>query len=68
MMLEFKNPIPLITLHGDAYALYVESGGMLENDIFTCVICETGEIKHYTTAQVRVRKNGTFDIKNKTKQ
>jgi hypothetical protein len=64
-MLEFKNPIPLITPHGQAYAIYVESGGIFENDILTCVLKETGEIKHYTTAQVIVSKNGTFDIKNK---
>ena len=66
-MLEFKNPLPLITPHGNAYAIYVESGGIYENDVITCVLCETGEIKHYTTEQVRVCKNGTFDIKNETK-
>lgn len=63
-MLEFKNPIPLITPHGDAYAIYVESGGMLENDIITCVLCNSGEIKHYNTSQLKISKNGTFDIKS----
>jgi hypothetical protein len=65
-MIEFNKPIPLITPHGEGYAIYVESGGVFENDIFTCVLKETGEIKHYNTSQLKMVNNGTFDIK-KTK-
>ena len=63
-MLEFSKPIPLITPHGEGYAIYVESSGMLENDIWCVVLCDSGEIKHYNSSQLRVCKNGTFEIKN----
>jgi hypothetical protein len=63
-MLEFKNPIPLITPHGEGYAIYVSNSGTYDNDIFTVALCETGEIKHYNTSQLKMVKNGTFDIKN----
>lgn len=62
-MLEFKKPIPLITPHGEGYAIYVSNSGMLENDVWTVVLIETGEIKHYNTSQLKVSKNGTFEIK-----
>lgn len=60
------NPIPVI-VEGDkeAYVVYVESGGMLENDIWTCVHCDGGIVRHYTTEQVKVYQNLTFDIKKK---
>ena len=66
-MLEFNKPIPLITPHGNAYAIYVTNSSTFENDVITCVLCETGEIKHYNTSQLRMCKNGTFDIKNEIK-
>lgn len=65
-MLEFKKPLPVITPHGDGYAIYVSNSGTFENDCWTIVLCESGEIKHYNTSQLKVCKNGTFDIKNKT--
>jgi hypothetical protein len=61
-MLEFKKPIPLITPHGQGYAIYVSDSGMLENDVWTVVLCSSGEIKHYNTSQIKVSKNGTFNI------
>jgi hypothetical protein len=63
-MLEFKNPMPVITPHGEGYAIYVSNSGTYDNDIFTVALCETGEIKHYNTSQLKMSKNGTFDIKN----
>lgn len=59
-------PIPIVIKENeksiDGYLLYVESGGSLENDIWTCVHCEGGVVRHYTTAQIRIFKNLTFGI------
>ena len=65
MIHEFNNPVPVKTPHGEGYAIYVESGGMFENDIWTVCLCDSGEIKHYNTTQITMCKNGTFDIKEK---
>lgn len=66
-LLEFKNPIPVVTKKGeDGYAIYVESGGMYENDIFTVVLCNGGIIRHYLSSQIVVHKNATFDINDGT--
>jgi hypothetical protein len=62
MIHEFKNPIPVVTPLGDGYAIYTQSGGTFENDIWTVVICDGGSIKHFTTEQVMVYANATFDI------
>jgi hypothetical protein len=63
-MLEFKNPIPITTPHGLGYAIYVSNSGTFDNDCWCIVLKETGEIKHYNTSQLKMVKNGTFDIKN----
>lgn len=47
----------------EAYLLYVESGKTFENDIWCCVICEGGMVRHYATADVKVFANATFGIK-----
>lgn len=62
---EFEKPIPVITEHGEGYAIYVESGGMLENDCWTVVLCDGGIIRHYNTTQLKVHKNATFEIYEK---
>ncbi len=63
-MLEFRKPIPVIIKHlqEDGYALYCESGGLLENDVWTVVHCKGGIIRHYTTEQLLIYKNGTYEI------
>lgn len=59
-------PVPVDTLLGEGYLLYVQSGEMLENDIWTVILLDGGVVKHFTTEQLTVMKNGTFDIvKNK---
>lgn len=65
-MLEFKNPIPVI-VEGDkeGYAIYVTNGGTWENDIWCVVHCEGGIIRHYMSDQIKMYKNGTFEIKSK---
>lgn len=63
-MMEFKKPIPVVIklTKQDGYAIYVESGGMYENDIWTVVLCDGGIIRHYRTDQIVIHKNSTFDI------
>lgn len=62
MVYEFRNSIPVTTPLGDGYILYVKENGMWENDIFTVVLEKGGYIKHFTSDQVRVWKNATFNI------
>ena len=55
MMLEFKNPIPVVVeCNKDGYAIYVTDGGMLENDIWCVVLCDGGIIRHYNSSQIRI--------------
>lgn len=58
--------IPLLVIikqtKEEAYLLYVESGGQYNNDIWTCIHCEGGIVRHYQTNQVVVCKNSTFNI------
>jgi len=61
-MLEFRNPIPVITLLGSGYAIYVTSGGTFENDIWTVVLENGGNILHFRSDQIKMYKNATFDI------
>lgn len=61
-MLEFKNPLPVITPLGEGYALYVTESGPYENDIWTIVLCDGGHIKHFNTSQLQIHKNATFEI------
>lgn len=64
MMLEFKNPIPVIVEENkEGYVIYVTNGGQFENDIWCVVLCDGGIIKHYRSDQIRIHYNGTFDIK-----
>lgn len=67
-MLEFQNPIPVVTEHGDGYAIYVQSSGLFENDVFTVVLCEGGLVRHYNTSQIKIHHNETFGIKKLTSQ
>jgi hypothetical protein len=63
-LLEFNKPIPVITEDGkEGYAIYVESSGMFDNDIWCVVLCDGGIIRHYNTSQLRMHYNSTFEIK-----
>lgn len=62
-MMEFKNPIPVLTEDEmDGYAIYVRDGGTFENDIWCVVLCEGGLVRHYRSDQIRIHANATFDI------
>ena len=60
---EPKNPISCTTPLGDAYIWYIKSNGFLENDEVTCILLETGAVKHFTTDQIRIWHNETYGIK-----
>lgn len=64
-MLEFKNPIPVIIKESkkEAMAIYAISGGTFENDLWTVVLCEGGDIITVRTDQIKMYINKTFDIK-----
>ena len=64
MIYEFRDPIPVATPLGNGYVLYVKENGMWENDVFTVVLEEGGGIKHFTSEQVKVWKNATYNIKS----
>ena len=57
------SPIPVVTELGEGYLLYVESSKQWENDIWTIVMCDSGAVKHFSTSQVKIHHNATFDIK-----
>lgn len=61
-MIFCPSPIPVTTPLGDGYILYITPGGMLENDEITVVLSKGGEIRHFTSEQVRVWKNSTYGI------
>jgi hypothetical protein len=63
-MMQFNTPIPIVIKETkqEGYAIYVESGGMFENDIWTCVLCDGGIIRHYNTSQILIYNNATFEI------
>jgi hypothetical protein len=62
MIHEFNNPIPVITAKGNGYVWYVRDGGNWENDIFTVIMENGGEVLHFRSDQIKIHKNATFDI------
>jgi len=58
-------PIPVTTPLGDAYLIYVQSSEMFEYDVWTCCLCEGGDVKHFSTDQINIFKNATFNIYEK---
>lgn len=68
-MIEFAPyPIPVVVEDNkEAYLLYVQSGEQFENDIWTCVHCEGGIVRHYLTNQILIHKNFTLGIYEKKK-
>ena len=60
-MLEFHRPVPVTTPLGEGYALYVESGGPFENDIW-CVVLDDSRLLHFRTNELRYVGNATIGI------
>lgn len=63
-MLEFKKPIPVIIKETkqEAMAIYATSGGTFENDLWTVVLCDGGDIVTVRIDQIKMYINKTFDI------
>lgn len=67
-MLQFKKPIPVVVEgNKEGYAIYVQSGGTFENDIWCVALCEGGHVRHYRSDQIKIYANSTFDIEKSTK-
>jgi hypothetical protein len=60
-LMQFDQPIPVITELGRGYLLYVKSNGLYENDEFA-VVLENGELRHFLTKQFKVETNFTYGI------
>jgi len=65
MVYEFRHPVPCITPLGDGFIWYMKQNGYLENDELTVILCEGGIIRHFTTDQVQIFHNETYQIKKK---
>jgi len=66
MMLEFANPIRVVTTSGeDGYAIYVTTGGVFDNDIWCVALCDGGHIRHFRSDQIKMHTNATLDIVKK---
>ena len=63
MIYEFRNSVPVVTPMGDGYVLYVKENGMWENDVFTVVLEKRGDVKHFSSNQIKIWNNATFNIK-----
>lgn len=61
-MLEFSNPIPVVTPLGNGYAIYVRDCGTFENDVWAVALEQGGDIKHFRSDQIKLYKNATFNI------
>ena len=67
-MLEFRSPIPVVVEgNKDGYAIYVTNSGTFENDVWCVALCDGGHIRHYTSSQIRMYVNSTFDITKSNK-
>ena len=64
MVHEFRSPIPVTTPLGKGFAIYVDSSGTFENDIWTVALKDGGRIQHFTSIQLTIDANGTFEITN----
>lgn len=62
-MLEFKQPIPVITPFGDGYAVYVSNSGTWENDVWVVALCDGGQVHHFMASDIKIYANATFGIK-----
>jgi len=63
---ECQNPVPCITPIGEGYIWYITSNGIFENDEFTVVLAANGQVRHFTSDQVKVWYNQTYGIKQES--
>ena len=65
MIHELRQPLEAETSLGDVWLILFIDYGPLENSVFVGVVKHTGEVKHFSSNQVKLLKNCTFDIRNK---
>lgn len=63
MIYEPQNPVKCVTPLGDAFVWYIKTNGFLENDEVACILLNGGEVRHFTTNQIKIWQNGTYNIK-----
>jgi hypothetical protein len=63
ILMQFDQPIPVVTPLGDAYAIYVRSNGTFENDEVLCALKDTGQWRHFLTSDIKSCHNETYQIK-----
>lgn len=64
---EIQQVLWVETPHGDGIALFVIDYGPHENTVFVVALQSTRSIKHYTSEQIKICKNFTFDFKEEQK-
>jgi hypothetical protein len=67
MIHEFNLPVEVETDLGIGIVWYVKYNGVHMNDEYT-VILKTGEVRHFTTTQIRITKNYTYNINTETNE
>jgi hypothetical protein len=63
MMLEFRSPVPVVTPLGEGYAIYVTSGGTMEDDCWAVALCDGGQVRHFISSDIKIWNNSTYGIK-----
>jgi hypothetical protein len=67
MIYEPINLTSCVTPLGDGYVWYIKSNGFMENDEVAVILMNGGEVKHFTTSQIKIWHNATYGIKKKEK-
>lgn len=59
---EIEQFIWVETPHGDGQAMFIIDYGPHENTVWLVALQGSREFKHYTTEQIKICKNNTFDF------
>lgn len=62
MITILNKPMPCVTPLGEGYIWYIKDNGMYENDELTVILNRDGAVKHFTTEQVNIYFNSTYEI------
>lgn len=63
MIVFADRPIPVVTPLGEGYVVYIESSSLWENDCITVAMCDGGQWRHFSSADIKSHHNATFGIK-----
>lgn len=62
---EVQQVLWVQTPHGDGQVLFLLDYGPHENTIWTVALEKTGEIKHYSSNQIKLCRNDTLNFNQK---